>query len=207
MQKIHSKNKMQRNPWRTALFAVLFGLLLMGCGKGVPASRLSEVVPITVDALAVLLVGVPDSESATRVSPTDKPLLKEGIYEKVIVSADTAGFSHSSKNNISVRDVADVQRKVVEDLQKIVKKRGPYTAEGVPFPPVNQDEKTLIATLTPHTELTGSPEERASGKGKTMVFIRLTLSDAKTGEVLRLRDYYSGADARQAGQPFRQQRR
>jgi hypothetical protein len=198
---------MRRNGWRSIVFAAMGVVLLAGCGRGIPASRLSDVVPITVDALAVLLVGTPDSENATRLSPTDKPLLQEGVYEKVIVAADTAGFAHASRNGITPKDVAEVQRRVVEDLQKMLRKRGPYTVEGIPYPPAEKADRTLIATLTPHTELAGSPEERAAGKGRTMVFIRLALSDAKTGEVLRLRDYYSGADARTAGQPFRQQRR
>ena len=97
-----------------------------------------------------------------------------------------------------------MQKRVVQDLEKILKKRGPYSVESIPYPPTQTAHKTLIATLTPHTEEAGSPDERARGKGKTIVFIRLTLSDAKTGEILRQRDYYSGTDARQPdGRPFR----
>jgi hypothetical protein len=96
-----------------------------------------------------------------------------------------------------------MQYRVVDELRRNVQKRGRFTVEASPFPPTGTPEKTLFATLTPHTEETGSPQDKARGKMRTMVLIRLTISNAKTGEVLRLRDYYSGADAKNPGEPFR----
>ena len=188
---------MQRSAW--IVWVGLLSLIAMaGCGRSGSSVRLSDVVPMTVDTLSTLLVGERDVP-ATRTSPVDKPLLQHGVYESVAVAADAQGFADISRGALKKDDVLKMQHDVVDKLNQYLKRTG-YSAAETSFPPAVTADRTLLATLTPQPQEGGSDEDRANGKGKTLVLIRVTVTDAKTGSVLAQRDYYSGSDARQPGE-------
>ena len=92
------------------------------------------------------------------------------------------------------------QVRVVRTLDRDLKKRG-FAATGAAFdtpngtsPIPSRSRNALLATLTPVTEPAGSPAERASGRARTILLIRLAVSDPATGKTLVQRDYYSGRD-------------
>ena len=175
-----------------AIAAIL--LLLTGCGRGAGTVRLADVVPITTDTLTTLLLGDPDV-SPTRLAPADKALLQTGTYENVVIAADGPGFARVSKGVLSVADVNDLLKSVVSKINGRLKKRG-FSAQQGTFPPTTTGDRTLIATLTPQTQVTGSEADQKKGHAKTLVLVRLTITDPATNTVLAQRDYYSGNDAK-----------
>ena len=171
---------------------------LAGCGRGVPSAGFGDVVELTEEALRDLLLGLPPERTATLAARPDPPLLKQGVYETVLLAADAEGFVRVSGGSVAAAAIRDVEKRVGERLDRQLKRRG-FRASVVPFGPEaaqGSAEKALLATLTPATQETGSPRERAEGKGKTLVFVRLTITDPRTGTILSRRDYYSGRDVR-----------
>lgn len=166
-----------------------------GCGGSLPDVSFDDAREITRETLREMLLGEREA-SATRRTPPDPPLLRKGVYETVLVSADAAGFARVSGGAISTDAVRDAERGVVRDLNKDLAKRG-FSARALPFGQTpGSGAGTLLATLTPTTEPGGSPRERAEGKNKTFVLVRLSIADATTGAVLRRIDYYSGRDVK-----------
>jgi hypothetical protein len=154
---------------------------------------LADLTEITVVTLTDLMLGPP--EVATRTAPTDPPLLKKGEKETVVVAADVSAFAALSKGAIPEKALNNARNDVVRLLNQRLEKLGFSAVESTVFPPVKPtDTRTLVATLVPVLESAGSPEEKASGKGRQLVLIRLSITDPVIGETLRQRDYYSGKD-------------
>lgn len=165
-----------------------------GCGGGLADISFDDAREITRQSLREMLLGVP--ETATRQTPPDPPLLRAGIYETLLLSADAEGFARVSKGAIGVGAVRDAERQLARDLDRDLKKRG-FSARPLVFGQTPESAaKTLLAVLTPTTQEGGSPRERTEGKNKTFVLVRLTITDAATGAVLRRLDYYSGRDVK-----------
>ena len=181
---------------RFALLTICLALLLTGCGgRSAYRATMADAAYLTESTLLELLLGPPEGERPTQTSPSDKPLLKRGLYEKVILTTDRDSFERLSKGSIRQDDLKSIEKTVTEDLTKILEKKQ-YAIRAVPFPPgdLTTEDKTLLVTLTPSTEEGGSPSERAAGRGATYILIRVTITDTKTGQSLRIRDFYSGRD-------------
>jgi hypothetical protein len=164
-----------------------------GCSGGPPAVSLTDLTQMTVVSLSDQLIGPP--YEPTRTAPTDPPLLKKGEKESVIVAADISGFAALSKGAIPEKALTSARKSVVNDLNKLLAKQGFSAVESTTFPPPKPtDNKTLVATLTPVLESAGSPQEKATGRDRQLVLIRLSITDPFNGETLRQRDYYSGKD-------------
>jgi hypothetical protein len=148
---------------------------------------------LTRQTLREMLLGERE-ESATRRTPPDPPLLRKGVYETVLVSADAAGFARISRGSISAEVVREAERRIAGDLNKDLARQG-FSVRALPFGQRPENTvRTLLATLTAATQEGGSPRERAEGKNKTFVLVRLSVSDAATQTVLRQIEYYSGRD-------------
>lgn len=173
---------------------IALAALAGGCGSGLPDISFDDAREITRQTLHEALLGAP--ESATRRIPPEPPLLRAGVYETVLLSADAEGFARVSNGAINPRAVREAERRLARDLDRDLKKRG-FSARAVVFGQAPKGEgKTLLAVLTPTTQQGGSPRERADGKNKTFVLVRLSITDAATGSVLRQLDYYSGRDVK-----------
>jgi hypothetical protein len=178
-------------------FITILALLVMtgmatGCGRGPNAIRLSDVVPLTTDTLSILLLGDPNV-SATQIAPADRPLLQTGVYETVAVATDVPGFVELSKGALTASDVTTLQRRVVEELDKRLKKHR-FSATETPFPPNVGVDRALVATLSPQIqEITGGGDK---ARPKKLLLVRLSIVDPKTGRILAQRDYYSGTDVK-----------
>lgn len=170
--------------------------MLTGCSRGIPPASFDDAVSITEGTLRDLLLGLPPERTATLSTPPDPPLLKTGVYETVLIAADAEGFARVSRGSVRAADVLELQSRVVEQLDRDLKKRGFRARGGAYGAAVRGEEKILVAALTPSTEVGGSPKDRAEGKEKTYILIRLTLTDPRTGAILRRQDYYSGRDVK-----------
>jgi hypothetical protein len=172
--------------------------LIAGCGKSEMPMHVDAAVEATEEALTAVLLGNASDVGATGLAPPDKPLLVKGLHDLVYVNADEQGFAALSKGAISVAGVQEIEQRVLKTINRNIDRKG-FSAVRTTFPaPADLigKEHALIATLMPGTEDAGSPQDRAQGKGKTLVLVRLTISDAATGNVLSERDYYSGNDVR-----------
>lgn len=184
------------------LTVVLFLGALAGCGRGGSGrpAALAEAVDNTTQTLRDLLLGIPPERQGTATIRPDPPLLSTSGYGEVVIAADAEGFARESRGAVSANAVRDLQVHVVRALDRDLKKRG-FAATGAAFdtpgsasPVPSRSRNALLATLTPVTEPAGSPAERASGRARTILLIRLAVSDPATGKTLVQRDYYSGRD-------------
>jgi hypothetical protein len=181
------------------LATVFMALVLAGC-RGGSSVRLTDLAPMTADTITRVLVGIPPEKRATQ--PTaEVGLFKAGVYETAVISADAGAFAKVSRGTLTARDIEALQKDVVSRVSENLKSYR-FNARGAKYPPVVSEPRTLVAILTPATEETGSPADRAAGQGKTMVLIRLTVTDPLTGTILAERQYYSGTDAK--NQPLRE---
>jgi hypothetical protein len=189
---------MCRMVWLAAAVALF---LLAGCGKGGSDVRVSELVTFTSDAITQLLIGPNPNEAPTGNAQPDKPLLEKSKYESAIIAADAAGFHEVSQGTLTQDRMRQIEGKIVGEVNRRLKPAG-FLARVGAFPPTTTDERTLLVTLVPATAPTGSVAERARGEGRTMILVRLTVTDPKTNDILAQRLFYSGADA---GSPGKQQ--
>lgn len=181
---------------RHALTLFCAAVFATGCRKGAAPLRLADAEYITVETLTRLLLGDPPREQDLHPETAEKPLLKEGVYDKVVIAADADSFARVSRGAISAKDLRELETRVVSDVDKKLKKRG-FSASGATFPPPAQTEaRTLLATITPVIEEAGSPTDRAHRRNDALVLIRLTVTDGQTGIVIARRDFYSGTDVR-----------
>lgn len=183
------------------LLLVVIAVLLAvaGCGRGGSRLAFGDVAATTEEALTDVLLGVPPERALTMTAPPDKPLLKLGVYDSVYIAADAKGFAEISRGAISESDIVALEQRVVEQVDRNLKRRG-FRAERGTFPMGGIDrDRVLIATLTPTTQEGGSPQDRAENRGTTYVLVRLTVTDPKTRTVLARRDYFSGHEMRGPG--------
>jgi len=177
-------------------------LTVSGCGgqRSMRAS-LADVTALTQYALLSAIAGAPsDARGALPSQPAEPPLLAKGVYETVIISADTAGFARVSKGALTESDLETVAINVTLGVARELKRAG-FAARLTPYPTDNAvlaaaPDKPILATLTPTIEESGSPSDRAAGKSPTFVKILLTVTDPKTGTLLRQREFYSGANVK-----------
>ncbi len=175
------------------LMTLLMGFALAGC-KGSSTVRLADLAPLTSETITLLLVGIPPEQRATQ--PTAEiGLLKPEVYETAVISADAEAFAKVSRGTLTVDDLEALQKNVVNRVSDNLKSYR-FKARGAKYPPVISEPRTLIIKLTPATEETGSPADRAAGKGKTMVLVHLIVTDPQTGAILAERQYYSGTNAK-----------
>jgi len=177
--------------------ALLSVAVVTGCGHdGGDKVDLADVADLASETLVGTLIGPRPQEQSTGLGTPEPPLLQKGSYESVQLATDTASFAHESKGALSEQDLKAIETDVVKRTSQIFKKQG-FTITSIPFPPKpDLTTNSLLATFTPATEEGGSPEDKKAGKAPTFVLIRLTVSDPKTNTVLRVREFYSGRDAR-----------
>ena len=178
------------------LLALLSLALVSGCGQSSPPMRVDDAVDATEDALTTLLLGA--GQDATSLAHADKPLLVKGVHDTVYITADAEGFHRLSRGAFTLASVQEIENRVVKAVGGNIKKKG-FAAVAATYPMTlmpDQQSHALTATLLPAIQDSGSPQDLASGKGKTLVLIRLIIADAATGTVLSERDYYSGNDVR-----------
>lgn len=179
---------------RLLLFAA--PLLLAGCAQG-GASRIaqSDVALLATDALLVALLG--PAENRKPVSDTgEPPLLVKGAKETVVLATDYAAFVREGRGAFTESDIKTLEAEVVKITGKILEKEG-FTLQTAPLGATVPDTaaaKTLRAMFTPATETGGSPIDRRTGRNRSLLLIRLTITDPATQEVLRIREFYSGRD-------------
>jgi hypothetical protein len=125
--------------------------------------------------------------------------MEKGKYETAIISADAAGFHDVSRGALTQDKMKDIGSKIVAEVDKRLKPAG-FSAQRGDFPPETTQDKALLVTLVPTTAPTGSVAERARGGGRTMVLVRLTVTDPRTNDILAQRLFYSGSDAGNPGQ-------
>ena len=181
-----------------AVMCLFVAALLVGCGKESVPQRVDDAVDSTEEALTSILLGNANEVGVTGLAPPDKPLLVKDVHDTVYVAADENAFVTLSRGSITLAGVKEIEQRVVKDVDHRLHRHG-FSARGTTFPApttLTTEPKALIATLVPITQETGSPRDRARGKGKTLVLIHLTISDAASGTVLSARDYYSGNDVK-----------
>jgi hypothetical protein len=185
----------------TALLAGVGAVAAAGCGRRLPQVALTDAADLASGALLEMLLGPPPDRATVLTAPPDPPLLRKGVYESVLIAADRDAFAAVSKGSLKTADIEAIQKRVVGDVDKVLKRRGFSAQEAPSFPPqVPADARMmLVATLTPVTEQGGSPAERASGKAAVLVLVRLAVTDPATGQTLRARDFYSGRDVAGTG--------
>ncbi len=196
-------NTLDRRAVLRHLLTAVFSLgALAGCGRGGSGrpAALAEAVDNTTQTLRDLLLGIPPERQGTSATRPDPPLLTPGGYQEVVLAADAEGFARESRGAVSANAVRDLQVRVVRALDRDLKKRG-FAATGAAFdtpggasPIPSRSRNALLATLAPITEPAGSPTERASGRARTILLIRLAITDPASGKALVQRDYYSGRD-------------
>lgn len=182
-------------PLLLATTAVL-ALTTVGCGNSTPVIHLDDAVAMTEDTLTEALLG-PNHVSETDPTPRDKPLLRRGVYETVLIAADEKAFSKISRGALKDESIRDVEDRVTKTVEKRISRRG-FTAKRVDYPvsaaDIAANDKVLLATLMPVTEDAGSPIDHAEGKARKLILVRLTIADPRSGNILMVRDYYSGSD-------------
>lgn len=170
-------------------------LLLAGCARGAAQKiALEDVSALATDALLVALLG-PAENRMPFVGTPEPPLLVKGGKETVTLVTDYAAFVRESRGAFGEADVKALETDVAKRTAKILQEEGftLNTASLGTVPPTDS-AKTLIATFTPATESGGSPEDKRAGRSRSLLLIRLTVSDPATKTVLRIREFYSGRD-------------
>lgn len=126
-------------------------------------------------------------------TPGDPPLLNRERM-RVVLAADEAGFVATLGNKVTSKDVSGVVKKVNDELGKLLK-RWRFESVTSAFPPQASEAdvpRCVFAAVTPFTMETGSPADKATGKSQTLLMVRLKVTDAKTGQSLAQREFYSG---------------
>jgi hypothetical protein len=194
----------RRNVPKGASCKALYGLYLVafllvfcgGCRKQAVSARLSDAEFLTRETLLQVLLGDPVQAGSLH-QTGEKGLLQTGKYERVIVAADADGFARMSRGSVGAQTIRDMENRVVADVDKRLRKEG-FEAAPTSYPVGTRlaVPRTLFAIITPHIEAVGSPQERSQNKHAALILVRLTVSDARTGNILACRDFYSGADVR-----------
>ncbi|GAB4456902.1 MAG: hypothetical protein OHK0029_15660 [Armatimonadaceae bacterium] len=176
------------------LLTLLLGLLGSGgCRGGGRSIQTGDVSALATDAILQVLIGLPEEQRATR-PQADLGLLRDGKYRAVMIAADGPAFAEVSRRALTVGQIQKIEEEVIARVARELKSSG-YRVERVDFPPQTTEPRTLTIALTPATREVGSPSERARNEGKTLVFVQMTVRDAASGEVLAVREFYSGEDA------------
>lgn len=153
--------------------------------------RLEVMVPLVTAQIGETLLGIP---SRSLSSPAEPPVLLTEGRNKVVLAADEAAFVAILGEGTRVQDIRSVVGKVSDELNKRLRRRK-LTSVASGFPPTciaEEAARTVLATVTPSTLETGGPQEKANGKSQTLLMIQLALTDAKTGQSLAIREFYSG---------------
>ena len=177
-------------------FAVLLLPLLAGCAQG--GSRrvaLDDISLLATDALLVALLRPAENRMPLTGTP-EPPLLIKGAKDTVLLSTDYAAFVRESRGAIGEAEVKALEAEVAKRTGKILEKEGFILNRGTfgVAPDTSATGRILLATFTPATETGGSPSDKRAGKNRSLLLIRLTITDPAINSVLRVREFYSGRD-------------
>ena len=182
------------------ILTAFIALCVIGCNGPAPSVNLDDLASLTSDALLALLLGPTPQERAASATPLDNPLLEKGVYDSVVLTADAKEFAHLSHNALSEKRVAEIMRRITEEMNSRGRKRG-FQFRQSSYPATITDDKTLLVTLTPtlndisavtdRDAVTDKNKERRPSK---LLMARLTVTDPKTNAILAERLYYSGAE-------------
>lgn len=174
---------------QTLLLGAFF--LLAGCRGSKGGPNLDTMVQTMAAQLADTLVPPP---SRSLSAPSDPPLLGTGGKTRVILTANEPEFVTLIGNKTTPKDVRMVVKKVSDELNR-TRQRRQWMSVAAEFPAAVSEtdaSTSLLATLSPFTLVTGGPEDKAKGKSQTLLMVRLVITDAKTGQTLAQREFFSG---------------
>lgn len=174
---------------QTLLLGTFF--LLAGCRGGKGGPNLDTLVQTMAVQLADTLVPPP---SRSLSAPSDPPLLGTGGKTRVILTANEPEFVSLIGEKLTPKDVRTVVKKVSDELNRTLQRRRCQSVVAEFPAQVSEAEASgsLIATMNPFTLVTGGPEDKAKGKSQTLLMARLVITDAKTGQALAQREFFSG---------------
>ena len=163
----------------------------MGC-RGEKRARLDEMVPVVTAQISETLLGVP-ARSLT--SGQEPPILGVEGRERVVLAADEAAFVETIGEEAKVGDVRRVVERISNELDRSLKRRSRrLSSVAGAFPPTSSDTdavRTVLASVTPYVLQTGGPETSAK-KRESLLMVRLTLTEARTGRSLAVREFFTG---------------
>ncbi|WP_395088923.1 hypothetical protein [Armatimonas sp.] len=166
---------------------------LAGCrgNRGVEGPGLDVMVPLVTAQIGETLLGAPSRSLST---PAEPPILGAEGRNQVVLAADEAAFVAILGEGARVQDVRNVVGKVSGELNKTLRRRK-LTSVATGFPPTCTEldaARTVLASVFPFTLETGGPDDKSKGKTQTLLMVRLALTNAKTGQSLAIREFYSG---------------
>jgi hypothetical protein len=177
----------------TALLSIgflIFGFIICvtGCSRRQVSGRMEQAQIVTQETLYNVLLG----EDLSRPGPirdtrySDKPLLEKGVYENVVLLADTEGFVKISRGSVDKGEVEAVQKNIIGALKKPLQKRG-FAFVTDPNTP-----RTLKVFLSPILQESVSKQPNKA----PLILVKMTISDPQTNTILTERTYYSGQDVK-----------
>ncbi|MBC8142115.1 MAG: hypothetical protein H7Y38_11820 [Armatimonadetes bacterium] len=180
---------------RQFAFLLSSPLLLAGCARGAAQKiALEDVSALATDALLVALLGPPENRMPAMGTP-EPPILVKGSKETVVLSTDYAAFVKESRGALTEADIKALEAEVAKRTAKILQEEGfTLNTASIGVAPPADPAKSLLAVFTPAVESGGSPADKRAGLSRSLLLIRLTVSDPQTKTVLRVREFYSGRD-------------
>lgn len=176
-----------------ALVLALLAVFCAGCARG-SRVRASQIAVVTSDALVEVLTGIgPEGPGGIPIAPSDPPLLRRGGVERAVVAVDVDAFVRMARGAVSERQFQEIARQVVERADQRLRRLGFQATLGA-FPAEAAPDALAVA-LEPTTQETGSPQERAGGRARVLLLVRLTVRVA-AGEIRARRDFFSGIELR-----------
>ncbi|WP_309706998.1 hypothetical protein [Armatimonas sp.] len=166
---------------------------MLGCrgGKGERGGQLEAMIPLVTAQIGETLLGIPSRSLSNTGEP---PILGIQGREQVVLAADEVAFAKIVGEGVRPEDIRRIVGKLSDELNKTLKRRKLLAVAGT-FPPQCRESdvpKTVLAAVTPYTLETGSPQAQKEGKGQALLMARLTLTLARTGETLAIREFYTG---------------
>jgi hypothetical protein len=167
--------------------------VMLGCrgSKGERGGQLETMIPLVTAQIGETLLGIPSRSLSGTGEP---PILGVQGREQVVLAADEAAFAKIIGEGVRTEDVRRIVGKLSEELNKTLKRRK-LLAVASAFPPQCREgeiPKTVLAAVTPYTLEMGGPQAQKEGKGQALLMARLTLTLARTGETLAIREFYTG---------------
>ncbi len=169
--------------------------MIMGCrgDKDHQASRLDEMIPTVTAQIAETLLGIPSRSLGSAGEP---PILGTEGREKVVFAVDEVAFASTVGEKVKPSDIRRVTERVNDALDRTLKRRSrKLISVAATFPPTCPEvdsARTVLAGVTPFLLQTGGPEAAQSQKREALLMARLTLTDARTGQSLAVREFFTG---------------
>ena len=163
----------------------------LGC-RGEKKARFDEMVPLVTAQISETLLGVPARSLASGQEP---PILGVEGRERVVLAADEAAFVVATGEEAKVSDVRQAVERISAALDRSLKRRSRKLSSVVgAFPPTSSDSdaaRTVLASVTPYVLQTGGPQTPTK-KREALLMARLTLTEARTGRSLAVREFFTG---------------